>query len=516
MPKILSRSGVSLYHIEHYWTNDSFGKVRNFGLLASFLLILLAIGLWLLRVKVFAGLNSVKYRLRRMLIIRLESKSTTFDNFSGLALLGSAVVVLLVAIFRLPIRCDEAGMYDGVCSSILPLWAVAYISPTNHVGYALFVWLGHFLWHDSIAGMRVFSLLAWILSVLILSQIYFELFGRYSISLIAISMTTPLVMTLGVLARGYSLGSALIYVALLMALREGDHKDAILAGVIGSFALWVVPSMLYGIILVAGVILWRQWEDKKHAFRSSLWFVGTSIFGAMLLYMPIVLVSGLSSLIANPYVRSRPWQEISHEYGSWLMGLFISLFPNLIAVGGLLLVGVQAIFSKPSKRWIILALLPLVVFIFPLLQRVLPPYRTLAYTTPLILIFWAGIRFQRMGTLYGSLALVGSLFIIWHGTGIVRNNVAGASDSAPDAARFLAGTQSNTVQTMSYDADYACLRFYLRRAGWNGSVEVSRTFDAPWVFESNFAEGVIPEGYQPTSVSGLYRIAPKVEPEPKR
>jgi hypothetical protein len=140
----------------------------------------------------------------------------------------------------------------------------------------------------------------------------------------------------------------------------------------------------------------------------------------------------------------------------------------------------------------------------------------LAYTTPLILIFWAGTRFQRMGTVYGGLALVGSLFIIWHGTGIVRNNVAGASDSAPEAARFLAGTQSNIVQTMSYDADYACLRFYLRHAGWNGSVEVSRTFDAPWVFESAFAEGVIPKGYQPTSVSGLYGVAPKVEPEPKR
>jgi hypothetical protein len=507
MPEILSRSGVSLYHIEHYWTDANFVKVRGFGLLASIILILLGLGLWLLREKVFAGLRSVKDRLRRMLVIRLESKSTRFDHYSGFALLGSALVVLLVAIFRMPIRCDEAGMYDGVCSSMLPLWAVAYISPNNHVGYALFVWLGHFFWHDSVAGMRIFSLSAWILSVLVLSQIYFELFEGYSVSLIAISMTTPLVMTLGMLARGYALGGLLIYLALRMLLRQRDHKDALLAGVIGSFALWVVPSMLYGIVLVAGVILWRQWDNKGYAFRSFLWFVGTAVFCAMLLYMPIVLVSGLSSLIDNPDVRSKPWADISHDYGPWLMRLFTRLFPNFIAIGGLLLVGFSCFLSRPSRRWIILALLPLAILLLPLLQRVLPPYRTLAYITPLVLIFWAGTRFRRMGALYGGLALIGSVFILWNGTGPVRNNVAGASDTAPDAAVMLAHRRPDTVQTMSYDADYASLRFYLRRAGWNGSVEVSKKLDAPWVFETNFEKGVIPEGYQPTSVSGLYSIS---------
>ena len=514
MPEILAKSGASRNNIERYWTDASFAKARGFGLLASFILIILGTGLWLLRVKVLAGLNSVKNQLKRLLIIRLESNSTKFDRYPGFALLGTALLVSLIAIFTLPIRCDEAAMYDGVCASILPLWAVAYISPTNHVGYALLVWLGHFLWHDSIAGMRIFSLFSWSLSVLILSQVYFEIFGGYSISLIAISMTTPLVMTLSVLARGYSLGGTLIYLALLMMLRERDHKDALLAGVIGSLALWVVPSMLYGIILIAGVTLLRQWENKGYAFRSALWFVGTSVFGAMLLYTPIVLVSGLSSLIANPYVQSRPWEEISHDYGSWLWGLFVSLFPNFIAIGSLLLVVLPRFLSKPSKRWIILALLPLVIFLLPLLQRVLPPDKTLAYMTPLILIFWAGTRFRRMSILYGGLALVGSLVIIWGGTRPLRNNVSGASDSAPAAAQILARTQPDTVQTLSYDADYACLRFYLRHEGWNGSVKISKKLNASWVYDTDFDKGP-PEGYQPTSVGGLYSLSPKAEPGPK-
>src|SRR5260370_20444915 len=108
MPEILAKSGASHYDIERYWTDANFVKVRDFGLLASFISITLGTGLWLLRVRVFAGLNSVKDRLRRLLVIVWESKSTKFDHYSGFALLGSAVIVSLFAIFTLPVRCDES------------------------------------------------------------------------------------------------------------------------------------------------------------------------------------------------------------------------------------------------------------------------------------------------------------------------------------------------------------------------------------------------------------------------
>lgn len=514
-PQILVKAGISQYHVEHYWTAEKSNQIRSLSFVASIVLIVVGIVLWHQRAIVFGSLAGAISRLKDALRIRSQEPAPTsvsrIDFYSGLTSLLIAAIIMVIAALQMPIRCDEAAMYDSVCSSILPVWAVAYISPNNHVGYSLFVWLGHFIWHDNVAGMRIFSILSWMVSALVLSQIYLELFRTHSLSLIAVAMTAPMIMTLGVLARGYSLGALLIYIALLVALRQTDLKDLILGGLIAGVALWVVPSMLYGVAVIAGLTLWRHWDQKNHGLRLALCFVGASILGAAVLYAPVILVSGWRSLIANQYVVSRPLSEISNGYVAWLASFFKSAFPTLIVLATLMIAALQRLIVKPSKHLLALSLIPLAVFILPLLQGVLPPSRTLIFMIPLILIFWGGSHHRNIGMAYGVLALAASFFIVWHGTGLLRNDVAGASDSAPSAAQVIALHPGETVETAAYDGDYACLRFYLRRAGWNGSVKVSEQFAGPWLFESNLKDGLTPEGYQSTSVAGLYKRKPKRE-----
>jgi hypothetical protein len=113
---------------------------------------------------------------------------------------------------------------------------------------------------------------------------------------------------------------------------------------------------------------------------------------------------------------------------------------------------------------------------------------------------------------YVSLAVNTVYFLLLQGTNVVRNDVGFASNDAPQAARLVMNSSSELVQTSDW-IDYGCLRFYLRRGGWKGSVRVlgrAERFDAPWVFKpqaelSDPASGLLPEEYQYTSVKGLYR-----------
>lgn len=513
MPDILVKSGISRYHVEHYLTDTTFLRAYRCSLFLSCLFIFLGGALWFLQAQVVALLALLRSRLKELLAIRQVTaqesafRLATFDRYAGVVLLGVAAVVMLIGMFTMPIRGDEAVMYDSVASSTLPVWAVAYIAPNNHVGYSSLVWLGHFFWDDSISGMRWFSFVAWLLAIVLLAQICLETFQRYSLSLIALAMTLPMMMTLAVLSRGYILGALLIYSALLMGLRGKGPWDALIAGLPGSLALWVVPSMLYGVVLISGVILWNQWADKKRALLMALTFASVAILGAMVLYLPIVLVSGLDKLIGNKWVAPIAWEEVRAQYGHWLKWRTLPvLFSGAIAPAVLVCVGIQRLAYKPQLRLIILAILPLIVFLFPLLQWTLPPPRAFAFIAPLVFIFWGGFRLQWWWhAIYSGLALTAAVVILMQGTNVVRNNIAQASDSASEAAHIIAQTPFATVQTLDYDPDYACLRFYLRRESWKDIIKVNQQPNAPFVFATTLEE--VPAGYKRTSVQGLYQSA---------
>ena len=188
--------------------------------------------------------------------------------------------------------------------------------------------------------------------------------------------------------------------------------------------------MLYGIILIIGVIVWKQSGDKRYAFLTALTFAVVSVIGAVVLYLPVILVSGLDTLVGNKWVAPRPWGEIAQKYIYWLWSIFPELLSSEVAIVVVICFGLQRLFFKPQRQLITLAFLPLAVFLFPLLHRTLPYERAIAVTVPLILLFWGGFRMQWLHIIYGSLAWITSLLILLQGLNVVRNDIAGASDHA--------------------------------------------------------------------------------------
>jgi hypothetical protein len=156
--------------------------------------------------------------------------------------------------------------------------------------------------------------------------------------------------------------------------------------------------------------------------------------------------------------------------------------------------------------------LAIAIFMIPLVQRVLPPPRTMAFMAPILLILCCGTRAPWLQSLYVGVAIFASLMLLLQGRASVQNDIGFASDHAQPAAQVIARSPFRFVQTSSW-IDRGCLRFYLKREGWRGDIRVverGETFDAPWVFEGRSTidqSKIVLPGYQPASVMGLYTAA---------
>ncbi|HUP20844.1 MAG TPA: hypothetical protein VM778_12965, partial [Gemmatimonadota bacterium] len=397
-----------------------------------------------------------------------------------------------------PIREDEAAMYDSVASSWVPLWLAAGISTNNQPGHSALVWAGHFLWGDSVAGMRLFSPVFWGLSVVVAGRLHAALVGRRSLALVALVFALPPVLTQGILARGHILTVFLVLLAALVAARSEGTGDAVRAGVVTGFALWVVPTAILALPVLLAVVAWRARDRRDGAARAL--GVLASIPVAALLYLPMHLGTGLGALRTAQMAADEPDLPSGT---AWLAqmggpdGLFHAWYvPPLLALGAF------AAATRGGRLWL-LALPLLVPLVAALLEPSPLPY-SLLFLAPLLVLTWSAVRRPWQRYAYGVLAVAAAGRIAFSGTGWLDPKVAGAADSAREAARLLVDRPPAVVQTATHDSEYHVLRFYLRSYGWAGRVEVADSLTGPWVYEVNMPERVGP-GLRPTGIEGLYR-----------
>lgn len=510
IPMLLARSGVSEYHIQRYWSDGRFPQYYRCGQVCLLAMSLAGAAAWAWRERLCRGAVACGSRLPRLVVARptdeVVVRGWPIDRYAGLALLAVGAGSILRDILTWPVRGDEATMYLTVCHSPLPLWAVAYISPNNHVEYASLVWAGHFIWGGDVAGMRVFSLAAWLLTAPLLSRISVELFGTRSWSLAAIAMTMPYSLVFGTLARGYALGMFWGLLSLLMVLRSRDIADALLAGCAAGLSLLAVPSMIYAVAIGCGLILWRVRDNRPRGASLAAAYLGSSIAVAAILYTPILLFSGAKAVFANEHVASHPMAEVAREYGSWLAREMGEIFASPIGLLALLAATVARTWGR-GKGWTVMpALLILSVMFLPLLQRVLPPIRTFGFIAPLALMAWGGVPSRRVHLVYAGLALIGALVMILPGLEPSRRVAWDASDSARQAALAIEAEPGRTAQGTSLGPDFACLKFYLEQDRWPGTYWASGDPQADWVFDPRLGPDDVP-GYEPSPVRGLFRAS---------
>jgi hypothetical protein len=204
-------------------------------------------------------------------------------------------------------------------------------------------------------------------------------------------------------ARGYSLQALLVLVALGLTarLRRGATGRA-WAGLAIAMALgfWTLPTTLFpfgGLMLWLAIDRWRDPECRRaRAFWQGWLATGFGTFAlTLLLYAPVLLESGATSVVANAYTR--PWptadfvsRALALPLAVW--GFWSEVVPRPVAllwlVGAALAFGLRGFATQRGARlW-----LPFVAWcaLVLIVQHRVPPARVWSFALPLFL-GWAAI-----------------------------------------------------------------------------------------------------------------------------
>ncbi|MEJ7810310.1 MAG: hypothetical protein WKG32_07835 [Gemmatimonadaceae bacterium] len=276
-------------------------------------------------------------RLRARL--RAAAAATPRADWVALTLIVGIGVALRAAYLTQPMRSDEAFTYTEYAS--LP-WFVAvgyYTYPNNHIFHTLLVQAA-----TALAGPAPWAIRmpAFVASVLVIPAAYAAARARSSPR--AALWTAGLAAGSGWLtlyatnARGYSL-VLLLFLAQLAAARtlvadpERNRAAWAVFGLSGALALFTTPGALYS---VGAVTLWvavafgaAPRARSGAALRELLTVSAGMAVLAGYLYVPVLLDTGIRSLVANEYVvpsdlhqlevAARPFvQKLASE---WMLGL---------------------------------------------------------------------------------------------------------------------------------------------------------------------------------------------------
>jgi hypothetical protein len=343
-------------------------------------------------------------------VLRTENR----EHILALSIIVSGGILLRLCYLIEPPRGDESFTYLTYAGRS-PFHVFLYSAPNNHILHSALVWISCRVFGNTLWALRLPALLAG-LAVIPLMYATARRMGGRNAGLLAtglIAVSGPFVLY-SVNARGYTLQAALLLLMLYTAseiLDGGGSACWIVFSVAATAGFFTAPSMLYSYLVAAA---WLLWSGGRPVLRPLVISGAMTAFAVVALYIPVVIVSGLDSLLHNPYVRALPVEEFWAEAKRFPMGLLTLLHGGdplpvsvLIALGTLLGLIMNARRRNGAHLFLILLLVLLIV---PAMQRVVPFPRVLL---PLFTVYylgaalgWCGLLDKRLSTHDGHMPAV--------------------------------------------------------------------------------------------------------------
>ena len=267
-----------------------------------------------------------------------------------------------------------------------------YPIPNNHVLYSLLCWLfgtvsQNFYWVMRGPTFLISTLGSALVGLLLLRRYG----GRVALAAVLLGGVFPYALFQAVVGRGYGLLAVCGQLGLLATLALGGRP----ARPRLAWALWVSSSVVgcyavptYALPLAGLVGGLAGWARGRAAWAELALATGGVVVLTLLLYAPVLVVSGPAALFGNAYVAPgaghaaglTPW-AYAQRTESQLLGLGAWALPGLLALtAGALAAGRWWPPARPARRlvWVAAVLLWLP---YPLLAAgaVYPPARVLAY-----------------------------------------------------------------------------------------------------------------------------------------
>ena len=303
-----------------------------------------------------------------------------------------AITIVSVRIYHLityPLHTDEVASYDYFVSKGWLATLVFYPMPNNHIFFNMIAGMFHVFFTDILWTMRVPTLLIGLAGTLVVHSMLL----RITAPLVAVLTTaffsfSGMSLYLMVIGRGYAIlftCAAISSLALILLRRGGSHQRLFwilyfFCTVAGSIT---VPTYLYALLanLLFGLYIFRSSAYRKQLKPLAI-TTGAAIALTIILYMPVLLVSGTSALFENRYLASLPLTVASERMLDHLILSEQLLFGSIVLQPWLFLSvvtgGTLMLFSKEHRGPTLLCLLHILLpYMIATLQGVLPPERVL-------------------------------------------------------------------------------------------------------------------------------------------
>ncbi len=405
-----------------------------------------------------------------------------------------AVVVRSSIIFE-PIRFDEAISWRDY--AIRPLWVIAsyYDQPNNHVLHNLMLGINIRLFGDSLLVLRASSLIASLVTVSLVALIAGRMGGILASGVAgAVVASNSAFAEYSCYARGYSMLVALALTSasmLYLALKKKNRSAWAWSVMCAALGLWTIPVMLYPLVFIASTaIVHAIFNPSSRASAAQSLMQRTAVMIrwsfvviclAVFMYLPVLIVSGPSSLLGNSYVSPQ-------SLGNWVDGLsrkgveaFRLLARDIPGLGLWVVVsvyGIAFVLDRKFRRLLVgIMLAGGFVAVVVVAQRVHPPPRTWLWCVPVFSIaFGCSISAVNGRALHLSLLIRAGIIAALIATVIAmplsrlvdrsavrRSNEGGACRDAPLAAEFLKDYVSLSEPIVAIcpaaaTLDYACHR----------------------------------------------------------
>ena len=420
-------------------------------------------------------------------------------------LLLLALPILLAVALRLqfvgqPMRYDEALTFNEFASRPLYYALSFYPDPNNHLANTLLMHLAFVLGGNQPWLLRLPALVSGVLLVVatywLARLLYAE--GAAVLAAVLVAVSSYLI-EYSTNARGYTLQSLCFVLMLALAIvaaRRRSLSALLLAALIAAVGAYAVPTMLYGVVVAAAWLLFSRRIAARHLLASGL------VLGLLtvLLYLPVIVVSGPDKLAANRFVVPLALADLPGELAhsvaaTW--GFWNRDIPWPLAA--LLVFGfVVTTLDELRLRRVPLGLLAFAAcLVLVLVQRVAPFERVWLFLLPVyFIVASAGLaRFvdgRLLGLVFGAVLAYTTLT----SGAILASRETGVFPDAEGVARTLAPRLAPDDAVMTQlPASLPELQYYLPRFGLPIDVLV-RGADAAqnlWI--------VAPPGQQP-SISG--------------
>jgi hypothetical protein len=336
----------------------------------------------------------------------------------GIWLAGLLLILAYAALARVPsaisrpMTHDEAYTFIAFASQPLPTAVSDYHLPNNHILNTVLVHFATRIFGEQALAIRIPAVTAGVLTVLAIYLLTRAQYGDPA-ALLASALAAYLtaMIDVSVLARGYSLLALLMLLDFLLALYLRKQRNVwgwLLFSVIAAFGFFTVPTMLYpigviGLWLAVSGLAGETGKGYPTRWHFIACLAGAAVLAAgltVLLYTPVLRVSGLDALINNPFVQPLNREEfaqilpnrVKELWGIWQEGIAPLLW---LLLAGLVPAALLAHRSGTGRipPQIGLAWVPLVVY----LQQPNPWTKIFMFLLPLLLIWGTGGWFLLAG-----------------------------------------------------------------------------------------------------------------------